>query len=222
MNALPVLLQAPLFRGLTREELERAIACLGAWEKQFEKGALICRMGSRAPAMGLLVEGRVSLEKLDAWGGGSILALLKPGQLFGETYACLPEEPMTVQVVAAEPCSVLFLKVDKLLAPCSSACTFHQQIIRNLVGLMAEKNLFLNRKIGHIAPRTIRARLLAFLSDEARRRGIREFTIAYNRRQLAEYLAVDRSALSHELAKMEKEGMLRFRQNHFTLLEQVL
>ena len=77
----------------------------------------------------------------------------------------------------------------------------------------------MTRKVEHMSQRTLRDKVLSYLSSQAMITGSREFTIPYNRQQLAEYLSVDRSALSSELGKMKKEGILEFRKNWFRLLE---
>ena len=142
------------------------------------------------------------------------------GQIFAETYACVPGERLMVNVRAAEPVRVLFLDVGKVLHVCSGACSCHNKLIRNLLSISAQKNLNLSRRILHTSSKTIRGRILSYLSYQSMRAGSREFQIPFNRQQLADYLGVDRSAMSSELGKMQKEGILRTERNYFCLLEQ--
>lgn len=207
-----------LFRGVTPEELEAMLVCLGADQRQFAKRQMICRTGEIVSSLGLVLSGSVLIETDDFWGNTTVLDSVGPGQVFAETYACTPGEPLMVNVVAAEPAEVLFLKIGKLLAVCSRACDCHNKLIRNLLALSAQKNLSLSRKIFHTSAKSIRGRLLSYLSDQALRSGSRSFDIPFNRQQLADYLNVDRSALSNELSKMQRDGMLRVERNHFELL----
>lgn len=209
--------ESPLFRGIPSAETENLLSCLGAERRQYAKGQSILRAGDVVTSLGLVLSGSVLIENDDFWGNATVLDHVGPGQIFAETYACTPGEPLMVFVTAAEAAEILFLNMARVLQTCPHACASHGQLIRNLLALSAQKNLHLSRKIFHTAPRTIRGRLLSYLSDEAMRSDSRSFTIPFNRQQLADYLHVDRSALSHELGNMQREGLLRVRKNQFEL-----
>jgi len=164
-----------------------------------------------------VLTGSVTIESDDIFGNRSVLDKVGPGQVFAETYACVPNEPMLVNVAAAENCTVLFLKTAQILSPCAVNCRHHGKLIENLLLVSAQKNLSLSRRIFHTAPKTIRGRLISYLSFQAIRENSDSFTIPFNRQQLADYLSVDRSALSKEMGKMRDEGILNFSKNHFEL-----
>lgn len=217
MNFL-FLTETPLFRGITAQELEDMLACLGTDVRSYEKGQMIYRTGDVITSLGVVLSGSVLIENDDIWGNTTVLDCVVPGQIFAETYACTPDEPLMVNVVAAEPAQILFLNVGRVLHACSNACGHHTALIRNLLTLSAQKNLNLSRKIFHTSPKTIRGRLLSYLSYQSMRSGSSTFTIPFNRQQLADYLNVDRSALSNELSKMQRDGLIQVDRNHFTLL----
>ena len=208
-----------IFQGITPDEIKAMLGCLQAERKTYEKGEMIYRMGDVIPAMGLVLSGRVSIENDDIWGNKSILDTASSGQFFAETYACVPSEPMMVSVVASEKTEVLLLNVSRILQVCSNNCSHHNKIIHNLLSISARKNLNLSRRIFHTSSKSIRGRLLSYLSYHAMKHGSREFDIPFSRQQLADYLSVDRSALSNELSKMQKEGLLSVNRSHFVLLE---
>lgn len=193
------------------------LSCLGAEQRQYEKGQTVLHAGDLVSALGLVLAGSVLIANEDFWGNAAVLDRAGPGQIFAETYACLPAEPLMVRASAAEPAEILFLDAGRLLRPCSHACAYHRRLVQNLLTLSAQKNLNLSRKIFHTAPKTIRGRLLSYLSDQALRANSRSFQIPFNRQQLADYLNVDRSALSHELGCMQQEGLLRTRRSWFQL-----
>jgi CRP-like cAMP-binding protein len=174
--------------------------------------------GETVTRVGEVVSGRVHIMKEDFWGNRSILEEFGPGRLFGETYAAAPPSPLEVNVMAAEPCEVLFLDIRRIMTTCSSACRFHARLIRNLLSVTAQKNLLLTRKMGYMARRTTREKLLAYLSAQSQRSGRAAFEIPFDRQQLADYLSVDRSAMSKELCKLRDEGVIKFRKNKFELL----
>ena len=157
--------------------------------------------------------------------GTLLLALLMllsivPGQCFAESFACAPGSASTVSVVAQAESAVLWLNVRRLLGLCPSGCRHHSAILQNLLADLAVKNLRLNEKVSHLSQRTTRARLLSYLSAEAQRQGGPDFDIPFSRQQLADYLSVERSGLSAELSRIQAEGLLTFRKNHFTLLQE--
>lgn len=207
-----------LFRGVSPEEVRSMLDCLSAEKRQYQRGDVIYHAGDVITSMGLVLSGSVSIENNDVWGNTSILDNVGTGQVFAETYACVPGEPLMIRVVAAEATEVLFLNTNRILNICSNACGFHNKLIRNLLAISAQKNLNLSRRIFHTSSKSIRGRLLSYLSFQAVRQGSREFDIPFNRQQLADYLSVDRSAMSNELSKMQKEGLLKVKRSHFLLI----
>ena len=207
-----------LFRGISPEEIEQMLGCLGTETRRYPKGAAIYRAGDVVSAIGLVLSGSASIEIDDVWGNKSILDHVHAGQVFAESYACVPGGPLMNSVVAAEPTEVLFLDVGRMLHICQNACGFHNKLIRNLLFVASRKNLNLSRRSILTSAKSIRSRLLSYLSYESVQRGSREFDITFNRQQLADYLNVDRSAMSNELGKMQKDGLIAVERNHFRLI----
>lgn len=209
-----------LFRGASPQEVEAMLTCLQAVKKTYPRGASILRAGDTSRSIGLVLSGSVSIETDDIWGNKSILDHAHAGQVFAETYACVPNEPLMINVVAAQTCEILFLDMSRVLHICANACDFHNKLVRNLLTISSQKNLNLSRRIFHTSSKTIRGRLLSYLSFQSVKHGSREFEIPFNRQQLADYLSVDRSAMSNELSKMQREGLLTVDRSHFILLGQ--
>ena len=198
----------PLFRGVPAEELPALLARASARTCAFQKGELLLRRGDVTRRLGLVLEGSVHIIREDFWGNRSIVGLAGPGEVFAESYA-LAGEPLEVSVLAAAPGAALFLEADGLT---------DARLTANLLHLLARKNLMLTRKMRHMARRTTRDKLLSYLSAQALAASSSEFDIPMDRQQLADYLAVDRSAMSAALGKLRDEGVLTFRKNHFRLL----
>lgn len=209
--------ETKLFSGIKAEEIKEALCCLSAYEKSFKKGEIIYRTGQTVTDMGLVEEGSVNITVNLYWGSSIILGNIEKGKIFAETYAAVSGKEMLCDAVAAEDCRVLFINVGKLLNVCKRACGFHQKIIHNLLRISAMKNLNLSARMLHTAPKTIRGRLISYFSQMAAETGSREFTIPFSRQELADYIGVDRSALSAELSKMQKDGILTYRKNEFKL-----
>ncbi|MDO4581848.1 MAG: Crp/Fnr family transcriptional regulator [Bacillota bacterium] len=206
-----------LFRGTAVGEAAAMLGCLGSFESRYVKGELIYRAGEHTENMGLVLSGSVNIEIDDWWGNKTILGHIEAGQLFAETYACVPGEPLMVSVAACETCEILFLNAARLLKTCPNSCAHHNRLIQNLLQISAQKNLELSRRSLHTAPKSIRGRLLSYLSVCAKQAGSYQFSIPFNRQQLADYLGVDRSAMSNELSKMHRDGILSYDKNNFVL-----
>lgn len=211
--------ESPLFRGIDPAEQAALCRCLGAVERRYAKGDVILSEGAPTERMGVVLSGLALIEHCDVWGRRTILGSAGPGAAFAEAYACIPGEPLRISVTAAEDTAVRFLQTGKILTACPNNCSFHAQLVRNLLAVCAQKNLQLSRRILHTSPKTIRERLLSYFSEQVKVTGSRTFTIPYTRQQLADYLGVDRSALCTALTKMQREGLLRCRRNTFELPE---
>lgn len=214
------LTQTSLFSGISQADLSALLSCLAAVERRYSKGAVILAEGEPTQRMGLVLEGRAIISCADVWGKSSILGFAEPGAVFGEAYACVPGEALLISVCAAEETRVLFLNVGKLLTVCGNACPFHARLIRNLLSISAGKNLQLSRRIFHTTPKSIRGRLLSYFSECAKKSGSLTFTLPFNRQQLADYLGVDRSAMSSELSKMQRDGLIQVQGGTITMLPQ--
>lgn len=206
-----------LFRGASPEEVRAMLDCLGAEKRKYQRGEVVYHAGDSISLMGLVLFGSVSIENDDVWGNKSILDKVGPGQVFAESYACVPGEPLMVSVVAADTAEILFLDISRVLHICSNTCVFHSKLIGNLLFISSQKNLNLSRRIFHTSSKSIRGRLLSYLSFQATQHGSCDFEIPFNRQQLADYLSVDRSAMSNELSKMQRDGLLSVKRNHFIL-----
>lgn len=218
MEQMELLAQSPLFEGLDRREIAAALDSFAARRMHFERGQLIRRSGEPAREMGLVLSGMVHMIKEDYWGGSSLLGRAGPGELFAEAYACGRAGVMGCSVFAAEPAEILFLNVRNMMEEGDTPCGLHSRIMRNLAAVMAEKNCGLARKISHISKRSLREKILSYLSAEAEEQGSAEIIVPYNRQQMADYLSADRSALSAELGRMQREGILTYKKNRFSLL----
>ncbi len=206
-----------LFQGISPEEVQGMMGCLGFYEKRYPKDTVIFHAGDTVTELGLVMAGSVNIIVNTYWGTTSILGHVGKGEIFGEAYAAIPGKELLCEVVTCEECRVLFLPMSKALTQCGNGCGFHNRLIHNLIRISAGKNLNLSNRMMHITPRTIRERLLSYLSEEMMAQGNVHFAIPFTRQQLADYLCVDRSALSNELSKMQKEGLLTFCKNEFAL-----
>lgn len=214
---LPLLKRSALFGGIDAAELEAMLGCLGARTERYEKGAYLLRVGDAPESVGLLLAGAVLVVQEDYWGNRNIRAHITPGGVFAEAFACVPGAVMDVGVVAEEASEVLWLNVRRILQTCPSACAHHSRMIRNLLSGLAASQLRTSEKLTHISKRSTREKLLSYLSAEARRQGTAEFAIPFNRQQLADYLSVERSAMSAELSRMQRDRLLAVDKNRFTL-----
>lgn len=209
----------PLFHGIREDEIKEMLSCLNAREKTYKKDEVVFRSGSSVTEIGLVLSGSVNIVVNFYWGNSHIFGHVGKGQVFGENYAAIPGKELICDIVACEETEVLFLNMQNMLTTCRRGCSFHTRIIQNLLRISAQKNLNLSTRMRHTASKSLRERLLSYLSEQALEQGSTQFTIPFDRQQLADYLAVDRSAMSNELSKMQKDGLITYHRNEFTLSE---
>lgn len=219
MDYIQCLSKSPLFAGVGEAEVKEMLACLNPREAEYRKGEVILPVGGCTREFGLTLSGEVLIAQDDYWGNRNILAALGPGELFAESFAARPATPLNVSAIADAPTRVLFLDMGKVLTTCPSACPHHRRIIANLLRALSERNQTLSEKLIHLGQRGTRRKLLSYLSAEAARSGSACFEIPFDRQQLADYLCVDRSALSAQLSRLKAEGILDCHRNTFRLLQ---
>lgn len=208
--------KSPLFRGCSEEDILNMARHLAFRTDRYKRGDIILAAGSIVTDIGLVLSGSVRIEYTDLWGNKSILGITSAGGVFAESYACIPNEPMMIDAVANENCDILFISVPRLFTPCPD-CGSQNRLIQNLVMISAEKNLQLSRRSMHTSPKTIRERLFSYFSQQVSAQGSNKITIPFDRQQLADYLNLDRSALSKELGKMRNDGLIEFNKNTFVI-----
>jgi CRP-like cAMP-binding protein len=215
---LKVLKRTELFRGIGDDDLRSLLDCLSARVQTYEKGEYIFLAGETKPLLGIVLSGNSVIVRENFNGGKTVIGRAGPPELFGETFACMGLKTVGVSVIAESRSEILFLDLKSVVGTCENACERHRLLISNLLKIIAEKNAALNKKIYYMSHRTIRERLLAYFEDMAESSGSRSFTVPFGRSALADYLCADRSAMSRELGKMKKEGLIGTDKNTVTLL----
>jgi CRP-like cAMP-binding protein len=220
-----VLRVCPLFTGIAEGDIKKLLFCLSVQKKVFDKNNYILTAGEKAEKirpdqaipMGIVLSGSLRVVQDDFWGNRSILSTINPAGLFGEALSCMGMKISPISVVAAEKSEVLLFNHKTIFDACRTPCPFHATLINNLTKILAGKNVMLFQKLEHISRRSTREKILSYLSRRALEAGKNRFTVPYNRQELADYLFVDRSALSRELGRLRDEGILSFRKNTFTM-----
>ena len=209
---------SPLFRNIAPQDISGLLSCINARAQIFKKGEILLHRGETSAQFGLLLSGSVHVIREDFWGNRSIVGIAGPGETFAESYA-LALQPLEVSVLAASDGEVLFVDAERVISGCQQVCSFHAQLSRNLLSMLAQKNLNLTTKIRHMSRKTTREKLMSYLSAQALKANSSEFEIPLDRQQLADFLGVERSAMSATLGRLRDEGALTFHKNHFHLLQ---
>lgn len=214
---IKVLARCPLFAKTTEAQIESMVDCLSAKRRDFSAKSMIYPQGTEAYQLGIVLCGDVDVIQEDFWGNQNMVARLTPGQLFAESFALAQISRLPVSVMTHRDSSVLLLDYRRILHTCENTCPHHERLIANLLAIVAQKNVYLTQKMDIVTKKTIRDRLIAYLSIEAKRANSPRFSLPYDRQALADYLSVDRSALSRTLGEMRAEGLLDFSKNIFEL-----
>lgn len=216
-----VLFRSPLFAGIDAADVPGLLVCLQVKAVAYKKGQTVFAEGDPSGMVGIVLSGGVQVAKEDYYGNRSILAQMEPGDMFGESFACAGVAELPVSVSAVEDTRVLLIDCQRITTSCSNACGFHNQMIRNLLRIVAQNNLRMNQKLEILQQRTTREKLMTYLLMHAKRQGSSRFTIPFDRQALADYLGVERSAMSAEISKLRAEGVLESEKNRFALLREI-
>ena len=210
------ILSYPLFKNITETEYNQILLLKCAREVTYEKNQIIFHTGDITDELGLISEGTINIESNDFWGNKSILNNVSKGQVFAETYA-LCSVPLMVDVTAMEKTTVLFFNLKILLSQENIKYPWQTRLMHNLLMLSSNKNLVLSNRIFCTSPKHIRSRVMTYLSSQAVGHSNNNITIPFNRQQMADYLNVERTALSKELSRMKKDGIIDYWKNSFKL-----
>lgn len=213
-----VLRKTGLFKGLDENDVKKAITCLEYKIKKVSKGAIVLDLEENVSSLGIVLSGGVQVSKLDISGDKMINATIEAGGIFAETFLCAGIKKSPVIVTAISDSDIMFLDFKRVTTTCGNACLYHGKLIENMLGILANKNIMLNEKIDILTKKNTREKIMTFLQIQSKQQGSKLFKIPFNREELANFLAVDRSALSRELSEMQKEGLIRFKKDEFTLI----
>ena len=214
---IAILKECSLFTGIEPSEINSLLSCLQAREKAFSKNEMIILTGNKTSQLGVIISGKVQIIKEDMLGRKHILSELGEADLFGETFVCAGIKESPVSVLVIKDTKILWLNYHNIVSSCANSCAHHTKIIENMISVLARKNIILNKKNTILAKHSIRERLLGYFTECMETFHSSSFTIPFGRTELADYLCVDRSALSRELGKMQAEGLLDYVKNDFTL-----
>lgn len=212
-----ILQKTDLFRGMSGMDIEHILNCLGSRKHTYQKSQYIFMEGEPNPKVGIVLSGLVQAIKETKNGDCILINQLKPGEIFGLSHVCAQLDRLPISIIAVEHSEILFIELNQLVQTCHNACKFHIDMIKNALWVLAQKNIFLDTKMNYIAHKTIRERLTAYLQDQELKFNNATFEIPFNREKLADFLCVDRSALSRELGHMKEEGLIEYKKNRFKI-----
>lgn len=213
---------ADLFKDIEQSNFKSLLACLSARITHYSKNQTVFTNDSNVKRIGIVLLGQIRIIKEDYYGNRNIISDIEAGDLFGETLAFADVDSLSVSAYCVTDSDILFVDYRKIFSPCCKACVFHNKLTYNMLHIIALKNISLNQKIEIISRRSTSEKILAYLSAEAQRAGSNSFSIPFNRQELADYLYVDRSAMSSELSKLRDKGVLNYSKNRFELLKKNL
>ena len=210
-NLYEKLKKVPLFDNIQEKEINEIIN--QSYIKSYQKDEFILKAGDFIFNTGIILKGEISVISEDFWGNKNIISTLSEGNIFAEIFSLKNNTPLNVSVVSNEDSTILFINVNEIINK-----TRNFIFIKNLMNIISTKTLMLNRKNELLSKRTIREKVMTFLSQQAISANNNSFKIPFSREEMADFLAVDRSALSRELSKMKKEGIIAYNKNNFTLI----
>lgn len=219
MEHFETLKSTKIFSEASEFECQAMMFCFKTKFRIFNKLDTIVKQGDNMEHVILILKGGANVENVDVLGNISILMKLTKGDAYGIESAYAHDEVYTDSVIATERCFVLFLDRHRLITPCQNRCRRHDTVVRNLMKMVAERNIELLNKLTHMSKKSIRDKLLSYLYSQYHKTNNTYFEIPFNKTELASYLSVDRSAMSSELNKMKKEGIIDFDKKQYRIIK---
>lgn len=207
---LEPLASCQLFDGINREELSKILECLNPRISGHNKGEPLTVAGERLDGIGIILAGKAAVTKENASGSRMIITVLGPGELFGEVAAFAGKKTWPATVVAHGDCTAMFLAPEKIVAICEHRCTGHRLLITNMLRIISEKAVMLNKKVEYLTLKSLRGKISAYLLEQYNKTGRPTFVLPLKRDELADFLNVSRPSLSREMGRMRNEGIIDF------------
>jgi len=218
MKLVEILKIHPLFNNIEIQDIERLLECLDTYERSYKKNEYIILEGSLINFIGIIITGRVFIEKEDYLGNEYIYAEIEKNNIFGEVYIGQSVQGSTVNYKAMTDCVILFIKYKSIFRDCSKNCSYHKKLLENLIKLMASKSRILIEKIEIISKKSLRERIMTYLLMLAEKQKSNRVISHLNHREMSEFLGVNRSAMIRELSRMKREGIIDFNRNQYDIL----
>ena len=207
---LNLLSKCILFQNIENSELDMMLECLRPKINSYRKNECLTVAGETFTGVGLVLSGEVIVTKENSHGERMIMAVLGPGELFGEMVAFSKNKHWPATVIAQENSTAMFLPPEKIIGNCERQCISHKKLILNMLGIISDKALQLNRKVEYLAIRSIRGKICTFLMEQYQKSGQTTLMLGLNRNELADFLKITRPSLSREMCRMKEEGLIDF------------
>lgn len=208
-----------LFEDINPLDVKTMLGCLNPTLVACKKGEMAARWGEPMVGLGILLEGSLSVQKEKADGTRVILHILTPGEMFGEMAVFTQERRWPATIQAQEDSVILFIPPDKIAGRCSNACSFHRQLTMNMLKIVSEKAIRLNRKVEYLSIRGMREKLCTYFWELYKKKGTPIFLLPMNRTELADFLNVSRPSMSREMCRMRDEGLIDFHLSTIKILD---
>lgn len=210
-----ILKKTSVFKDFSSEEMDYIVKALGLTVANFSKGSVIFSQGDTVKKAGILLEGIITAESVSYSGERRLIQTHTKGNVFADVLMSSENHPTPVSVTTKEDSKVVFIDFDKLTAnACNPVC---RKALANMLHAIADKFWLLNRKIAYLSCKSLRSRIAMFLLDMQKELGQSTFILPYNREELSSLLGVNRSALSRELSRLQKEKIISFYKSSFKI-----
>ena len=204
------LADSQLFKGIEKDNLLALLKCLKPQLRKYKKNDFIAIAGDRFPGLGIMLEGEASIIKENVAGKSTIIDIIETQDMFGEVLAFSGIDAWNVTIEALEPCKVIFISSERIISECQNVCPWHNRIIFNMLNILSEKALILNKKVDYLTMVSLREKICTYLLEQYHKTGSPIFMLSMNRKELAEFLNVSRPSLSREMSRLRDEGIIDF------------
>lgn len=215
----PILKRCALFRGIEESNYMDLLGCLDAQIKHFNEDEYIFFAGDKINRVGVVLSGTVEILKENLAGNKHIIAILDSSHLFAEGIVCTADRLSPVTVQAKEETNIMFIPYEKIIRSCGQSCSYHIELIQNMMVVLGEKNINLNWKLELLTLKGMREKLASYLIKASYENRSNTFQIPLNRSELSDFLNVSRTSMCRELTRMKDDGLIDLYGRSFKILD---
>jgi len=217
-NLTESLIKTKLFSGINKQDIEALLPLLHMQTRLLEKGTMIVNLDDIVDYVGIVLSGELNIYKEDVYGNLNLIRKAKAHRLYGIEVACTPTQASPLVISCSSDAEVLTFPFHLIGSPSAVSDRLRCLMLKNILELVANQNMRQLYKIDILSKKSLRDRIILYLSLQVKRKKTKDLMIPFNREEFAAYLCVDRSALSRELSRMQNEGLIRFEKNRFIIL----
>lgn len=214
VNYVGLLERIGLLKYIVPDNYEKAVTELNIITMKFVNNQVIFRQNEKVDQIAIVVDGLVKAEKVHGSGSDNMAHSYGSGELFAYEGMLSGRKVYPMDYISDGDSQIAVIDVENIYN-----CRYSKEIVQGIFGVMADESINRMHRIEVISKKKLRDRIMTYMRIRADKVGTDAFTLDISREQLASDLCVNRTALSNELSKMQKDGLIYIEKRKIRLIK---